>query len=216
MKSKRITALCLILLSAILMLSSCTLLLHEALKYSNSGINNFKISDSSHFLTKYLIPEGFLEQYPYESGDYAFQEYGIHPVLWETAIIFMNYDEEGYSEAKAYAMQHMGSTEETKVQYNGYCLFERKLDNQNMRVIWGYCDEQRIIVSFGTVESAGTKNYVRRDLIEHLKTYFPFYNFAEGRIEWEKNITSADSAADTTAPVPSNVTVPIPTSAIQP
>ena len=85
-------------LSSVFCLFSCT--------YTQNGLENFSRGDSQLELT-YMVPDGFIESFPYAYGDYFYrEEYGFSIGTIEKFVVYMKYDAETYDLAKSAALNH--------------------------------------------------------------------------------------------------------------
>ena len=170
-------------------LSSCTL-------YTNGGIENFSINDSSYGLNRFLIPDGFLNLFDYSDGGYDYYE-SIGSYAYVTSLLYMQYDEETYRDAKEYALTHLELLEESGELYKDYVFFKRDVvifdtkenGESTERFYFAYSDEQRILFAVGA-HMSGPYMYKSELLTDYLETYFSFYNFEEGKIERETETES--------------------------
>ena len=118
--------------------------------------------------------------------------------------MYVKYTDEVYDEAKEYALSNMELFQAPLGTYCEYTFFERNMDlyytdieNDNgIRVVFAYSDEQHILLFTGIYDSTQSANsYNPLPLEEYVTTYFPFYNFEEGKIERE---TETESVSDLT------------------
>ena len=158
--------------------------------YAVTGIENYHEADSPYGTTALLLPNKqseFLELYPYISGDYDYYEISDW-YAYETAILYVEYDEEIYADAKSHALKTLPLDEKSIKKYKKYEFLQRsKVNHDEQRMFFGYCDEKRILIFVGTYMS-GSYEYEYSTLAEYLETYFSFYNWEEGKIERE-NVT---------------------------
>ena len=113
---KRILAL-ICCLSSVFCLFSCT--------YTQNGLENFSRGDSQLELT-YMVPDGFIESFPYAYGDYFYrEEYGFSSGSIEKFVVYMKYNGDIYSLAKEEALNYnrIDSLEESYVSSIGTCDF---------------------------------------------------------------------------------------------
>ena len=165
--------------------------------YTKRGIENFSIYDSEYELNDYLIPKDFLKLFNYSDGGYDYYEsldvYGGYV----TTLLYMQYDEETYRNAKEYALNHLELVEESEELYEGYVFFKRDVafydtkgnETNTERFYFAYSDEQRILFAVGT-HMSGPYVYKSDLVTDYLETYFSFYNFEEGKIERETETES--------------------------
>ncbi|MBE6553307.1 MAG: hypothetical protein E7666_03085 [Ruminococcaceae bacterium] len=175
-----------LLLNVCFLFSSCTYTVFE------DGIENFSREDSETGLTRFLIPNDFLNLFPYLDGDYSYFDELSYSGAYETALIYMKYEEDAYESAKAYALENMRFIENTEEIYNGYVFQQRELPSdmqQETRCFFAYSDEQRILLAVGTHITV-PEGYTYTSIETFLDTYFSFYNFEEGRIERETKTES--------------------------
>ncbi len=175
-----------LLLSLLLFLPSCTYTVEE------NGLENFSIHDSETSLTKFLIPNDFLNTFPYVDGDYIYYDHLSHNREYETALLYMKYDEGVYETAKAYVFENMGFVEGVEESYNGYIVLQRKLSSEmqkDKRCFFAYSDEQKTLLAVGT----HMNEYNYTSIKDYFDTYFPFYNFEEGQIERSKENSTTET-----------------------
>ena len=165
------------LLFLVVVLSSCEV---DSVK----GINNFNADYSEIGLTQRLIPNNFLELFPYIDGDYAYRE-EFNGFGYETALIYMVYDESTYNQAKDYALSNLKAVDNSEKEYKGYIFLIRDLGGHDyggsVRIHFAYSDEDRILLAFGTYRTRSS-DYKDTSLEEYIEINFPFYDFEEGKI----------------------------------
>ena len=151
--------------------------------YTNHGIENFHIVDSGFHLNHHLFPEDFLELYPYIDGGYDYYE-KCDLYAYATSLLFMEYDEETYAEAKEYALSHLTPVPNSEQLYKGYNFIEHspRGESAGYRFFFTYSDDQHVLLSVATYMT-GYYEYNYTSLPEYIETYFPFYNFDEAKIE---------------------------------
>ena len=190
MKKKNVLLFC-ILIS--LCLTSCV--------YRIQGIENFTPGDSTLEITYSLLPEGFLSMFPYERGDYDYYEIWFDPdnnfYSFESYLIYMVYDEETYIQAKEYFWGNMPVDTDHPEKYKNYVFMENidhVYDHKGAKIYLGYSDEDRILLAVGTHMEIP---YTHTTIGEYMETYFPFYNFEEGKIERGSNRTEKPNISET-------------------
>lgn len=159
--------------------------------YVNSGIENFSIHDSEYGLNTFLFPLNFMDLYDYSDGGYDYYEkFG-----YATSLVFMQYEESVYNEAKEYALQELELVEKSEETYKGYVFLKRNgvFDDpkEEYRFYFAYSDEQRILLAVATYMDYSYP-YKSTSLTDYLNTYFSFYNFENGRIEKETQTESTE------------------------
>ena len=173
---------CLVTISILLSITACV-----PSVYVVTGIENYTPVDSPYGTVKYFLPlpdepYEFLKAYSYTRGDYDYYELSDSGT-YETAVLYMEYDEEIYEEAKSYAFQNLKLIEESISEYKQYTFMQnQRCPLEEQRIFFGYCDEKRILIFVGTYMS-GPHEYQCSTLAEYLETYFPFYNWEDGKIE---------------------------------
>ena len=161
---------------------------------TNSGIENFSTEGCSFGLNRYLIPEDFLNLFEYSDGGYDYY-CCVGSYAYVTTLLYMEYDEETYPNAKEYALNHLDLIEESEEVYQGYVFFRSaavafpNLENDGSRFYFAYSNDQRILLAIGTMMD-GPNGYKSELLTDYLETYFSFYNFEEGKIERETETKS--------------------------
>ncbi|MBE6632772.1 MAG: hypothetical protein E7620_00350 [Ruminococcaceae bacterium] len=196
-----------------LFLTSCTL-------YQAQGIENFHLGHSQCGLTQSLIPQDFLTMFPYERGDYDYIDQHKKMTYsynrYETALIYMVYDEETYVQAKEYFFEHMPEDEIHSETYKTF-VFKKNISpdqhHNDMRIYFAYSDEHRVLLAVGTRVG---EPYTYITLGEYMATYFPFFNFEEVKIERGEDTTTTNSTTVTTTPISSNITEPVSTHVTEP
>lgn len=190
---------CLCLITVLLCIStvSCTPSI-----YTVTGIENYKRSDSSYGTVRYFLPhcdepDTFLKKFSYIRGDYDYYDAMDGGLLdggaYETAILYMEYTEEIYEEAKTYAFQNLQLVEGSAREYKQYTFMQNQgCDFEDQRAFFGHCDEKRILIFIGTY-MGGSYEYQYSTLAEYLETYFPFYNWEEGKIERTADTTQENA-----------------------
>lgn len=92
------------------------------------GIENFSPGDSEFSLCSTLMPNhNFINQYEYIEADYYYSDYCKDSCVGfgeEHVIIYFEYDEEIYNEAKDYCLSKFPLSEKNRVEYNGYVFIE--------------------------------------------------------------------------------------------
>lgn len=93
--------------------------------YSNQGLDNFSINDSSLELTTYLIPENFIEKFEYVDGNYYYDDSSVIPfyAVCERVLIYIQYEEDVYISAKEFAITNLYLSEEITEEYNQYVFY---------------------------------------------------------------------------------------------
>lgn len=151
------------------------------------GLDNFSIYDCKVELTVYLLPsETFLSDYTYSQGDYYFYEYKMHP----KAFIYLQYDLEEYTQAKAYCFSRFALVEDNRHEFGGYCFIENNTyhDSKNESSwypkwfnMFGYNDETQTLFFLGYYNgsiSDEDKALATTDfsgfLIKHFGEYYDF------------------------------------------
>ena len=162
------------------------------------GIGEFSPHDSATELTQYLIPEGFLEMFPFIDGDYDYFDTLTIANAYETAIIYVKYEERIYEQAKAYALTHMEFADNSEVSYKGYCFQQRiwGYELEVRRCYFAYSDEMQILLAVGTNVRV-PEDYQYTSIESYFDTYFPSYNFETGKIE--RKATESESITKTDA-----------------
>lgn len=177
---KKTKILCMILIVSVVFLSSCG----THILYHKTGIENFRTNHSEMDLTRYLILDDFLEMFPYVDGDYDYCEKSVGGFGYETALLYMVYDENTYYEAKEYALKNLKVVENSEEEYEGYIFLIRDLDHTyegSLRIYFAYSDQDRILLAIGTVQTR-VSDYKDNSLKEYIEINFPFYDFEEGKI----------------------------------
>ena len=174
-----------------LFLSSCGIFNVE-----NHGLENFSVNDESGSLCSYIIPEGFIDMFPYESGDYHYSSecvtLGI--AVCDRAILYFNYDDETYLQAKEYAMEHLDLSSETVASYNNYSFYNNDTPANNGVshlsseeypydfVRFAYNDEKKCLIFLGfsvSMELYDEVDGVSSDWGVFLDKYFSeYYDFS--------------------------------------
>ena len=153
------------------------------------GLNNFSTVDSSVGLCSQLIPEGFLENYPYIRGDYfyKFEEEMIAYNVEDKALMYLEYEEQEYFKAKEHAINSLSSSEEVPWVCNGYYFLKNdKLSEWDFPRHFShlvYNDEKQILIFFAFSVSTELYDSVvedSKDFESFLKKYFgEFYDFSD-------------------------------------
>ena len=178
-------------LSILIWLPSCTYTV------TVDGIENFSREDSESSLTRFLIPDNFLDMFSYIEGDYAYYDDLSYSGAYETAILYMNYDKEVYDAAKEYALDNLEFMEDVEEFYNEFVFHQRLISSdshKNKRCFFAYSDEQRILLAVGTHITL-EEGYNYSSVEDFFDTYFPFYNFETGKIERKQNESTAKTTA---------------------
>ena len=163
-------------------LTSCS-----GMQYKVSGIENFSPGLSQCELTVPIIPEDFLELYPYKDGGFEYLDYqcDLTPstysdwYAYEVALLYMVYDSETYIQAKQYALEILTLDTEDEQEYCGYYFLPNynvfTQTNEEMKFYFGYCDEQNVVIALGT--RLELREYTHSSLEEYIAQYFYFYDF---------------------------------------
>lgn len=152
--------------------------------HSVSGIDNFSIDNSSVGLTIYFLPKDFMELFPYIDGDYDYREELVSGFGYETALLYMVYDETTYYKAKDYALKNLKTVDNSEEEYEGYTFLMRDLGEtalKGSRVYLAYSDEDQTLLVLGTHRTR-VSDYKDNSLKEYIEINFPFYDFEEGKI----------------------------------
>jgi len=156
-------------------------------QYEKRGLENFSIYESTYSLCRVLIPEGFIEKYKYQAGDYFFKYSEELPFLntCEKVLVYLQYDEGVYLEAKTYAMEQLDLSDEVTAEYNRYYFYDNmEYDDQgdpHSFVRMAYNDYNQTLVFIGFF--VGNKFYQDVDQYKDdwggfLKHYFgDYYSF---------------------------------------
>lgn len=139
MKKGKLLVCCAFFLAFSLLLGGCHLLEEDTIYIT--GIENHSEALSSRSLTDQLfMPRDFLSTFTYESGNFFYYDrYDIFmkdPL--ERSLLYLNYDEETYLQAKEYALQNIFSKEKVTRQYNDFVF----VDNYNGEKDAEYASEQ--------------------------------------------------------------------------
>ena len=189
-KISKCAAALLLFTSLLLLFSSCA-----GYTYSESGLENFPPKHASLWLTNCMIPDNFLESYPYEDGGFEWYEIdsGAGMPNWysiELALLYTVYDDETYTTAKQYCLENLDIDMDSYQEYCGYKFYQNQSsvyvsERDTTLVFWGYCDEKEILISIGTIVF-GTE-FQDFSFEEYIDEYFFFFNFEEGKIEVKPN-----------------------------
>lgn len=186
-----------VLISCSLSLTSCGFIekmipseLNEQLKFwevTEKGIENFHVSISTIGVTRCLFPSNFLELYPYTEGDFDYYDKSTLKYSYETALLYMIYDDTSYEQAKQYALEH--SPIESKAENFGSFVFFRQIHKDaaggdKLRFYIAYSDEKNMLLAVGTYMS-GSNVYTYASVEEYMSTYFPFFDIECATIQRE-------------------------------
>ena len=151
------------------------------------GIENFKRTDADLGLCWNLIPENFIEQYPYVEGNY-FIDNGVYKVVggWEKVLLYIQYDSDTYVEAKAYAMEHLNLLDDSVIEYNSYFFYQNQSNECNRYPYdfnqFVFNDEKHTLVFIGfcvSVELHDEVDAVADDWPAFLEKYYgEWYSFS--------------------------------------
>ena len=118
---KKLVTAILIIVCVCLILTSCNF------HYEENGLDNFETSDSSLGICKGLIPDDFIELFPYTDGNYFFSTSEKTPFsgYCDKALIYLKFDDE-YTNAKKYVFESLDLSPEPVAEYNGYYFYDNE------------------------------------------------------------------------------------------
>ena len=176
----------------LLILSLCCLLLSSCAKdFQNfqSGLENFHSANSDHGLCDGLIPDDFIDLFEYMDGTY-YKEYtssGLFRDVCERSLVYFEYDDITYNNAKSYAIENLILDEKQFAEYGGYSFFTNKTREhdtgypRNFKV-YGYNDENNTLVFLGfyvSVELYEEVDALANDWPAFLEKYYgEWYSFS--------------------------------------
>ena len=154
-------------------------------KIEEHGIENFHEAISEVSLTRLLFPSNFLELYPYTDGDFDYYDESTLKYSYETALLYMIYDDATYEQAKQYALEH-SPIESTAEKFGSFVFFRQThkdaAGGDKLRFYIAYSDEKNMLLAVGTYMS-GSNVYTHTSAEEYMNTYFPFFNIESAIIQ---------------------------------
>ena len=148
--------------------------------YEIQGIDKFHPYDSMVGLTKSLIPNDFLSKYSYARGDYYYLDEEDVDGCYEKAILYMEYSEEVYPQAKQFFLEQMPIDINNSRVYKGYTFFENIAlveSQEKSKVYIAYSDEKRILLSIATYSRENYESFE-----SYMEKNFALFDFEEGKI----------------------------------
>ena len=166
-----------------------TSLLTSCFPYVIRGIDEYSPGNSSVTICEGLLPsKGFIEQFDYINGDYYYynSNFDINFDIYESALMYFQYDKETYELAKKEIFNVCIFSQENKFMYEGYSFFQHNPYDKNyfpneFNMI-AYNDEICTIVLMGFYTDI-ISNEREKEIFEFndfglfLKEYFWFYDF---------------------------------------
>ncbi len=182
-----------LLLAPVLLL---TMLLTSCQGYLTSGLGEYPWYDDVE-LYKFLTPKNFTDEFSYIDGDYyAYESAPLEFDRDTVAILYLQYEEEVYVQAKQYMLDNTDYNEEEYNEYNGYAFYENMAlakdhdhidenGKNSFGVAWTnficYNDSNKILIFLGIcVTSPGeatARELYKEDFGAFLKEYFSWYDF---------------------------------------
>ena len=175
------------------------------------GMEDFHIANSEYGLTAFLLPyEDFHHSYPYTEGNYFY--YTQHPAYGlyiESVLMYLRYEPETYTLAKAEAMDTLPLAEEIKFSYNGYSFTEnlsmQEVPHYHFPECWNmfaYNDEKCELVFMGfyigvNLTEKDKELLTFTDVGAFLAEYFSFYDFSPAE---EADAGTGTTTANTNVP----------------
>ena len=132
------------------------------------------------------MPESFMEKFEYLGGDffyYGYDDFAHWEKGTERALLYLDYSEEVYCDAKACLSDEMNLDMEQDLVYGGFSFHVNLEHNQfpTFYTMVGYNDEKHRLMFIGfyaKVESYPEVEYALTDFGVFLETFFgEYYNF---------------------------------------
>jgi len=162
------------------------------------GIDKFSTEVSTVSLTRYIMPEDFLEKFDYIQGDYFYSDESNLKEHYERALIYVEYEEIIYDHAKQYVIENLKLSEDQVYTSNSYIFYENNtaeddgldfLSNDMFPCVWmsvAFNDELHRIVFIGFTADDELGDEVEtftNDYGVFLNEYFKeFYDFSEPQV----------------------------------
>ena len=159
------------------------------------GLEAFHPNYSDFEVNRYIIPEGFIDEFEYLDGNFYHMETSILFALYacDRTLLYFEYDSETYFEAKAYAMENLILSDAPIHEYNGYSFYLNETASKDDHFLGGhfyphqflsfsYNDEQNTLVFLGflvSVELHDEVDAVADDWPAFLEKYYgEWYSFS--------------------------------------
>ena len=184
----------------LLMLLVCCLTMSSCANFyypDERGLESFSPNQSEFDLCHRLIPDQFIDKFDYIDGNYynAVDSTFFTVGYREKTLVYLQYAEQNYYDAKLYAIQDLILSEEPIEEYNGYTFFLNKsllkefdshhLDGSNYPhkfIMFAYNDEKMTLVFFGfyvSMELYNEVDAVADDWPAFLEKYYgEWYSFS--------------------------------------
>ena len=173
-----------------------TITLTSCFPYKIRGISEFNVGNSSVTICEKLLPnEGFSEKFNSFNKDYLYYYagYNFDLRMYESALMYFQYDKETYALAKNEMLNLCILSQETQFNYNEYNFYRNITDlNETYEKLNGfpyefnmiaYNDTLNTLVFMGFRISKHISNEKEEEIFEFndfglfLKEYFWFYDF---------------------------------------
>lgn len=177
--------LCSILISSVFMCSACgTHLYHE-------GMDEYYREISSIGLTKYLIPDDFLEEFEYVDGYFYYKLDEPLPLTHtvEATLMYLCYDDAVYGEAKNEVLSAFEidiEADEVIGSYGRYDFYVNKKSryetNSQHFNAFTFNDNTKTLIFIGFDTADKLYDFEDNKIVDFddlLKTYFPWYDFED-------------------------------------
>ena len=178
-----------------LMIMLTALLCSCSYHYTDRGLENFSVNDSSVGLCRGLLPDDFMDEFSYANGDYFYSanEESAISFCEEKVLIYLQYDNIVYQNAKKHAMDNLMLSESVAI-YNGYFFYNNDtpaslgndhLDSKNYPyefVRFAYNDNNNTLIFMGfsvTADLQSEVDEVADDWGAFLEKYYgEWYSFS--------------------------------------
>ena len=175
----------LILLLCCMLLSSCA----KSFRNFQSGLENFHPANSEVGVCDCLIPSEMISSFQYLNGNYYKEETasGFYRNICERALVYFEYDDTTYNDAKSYATENLILNENVFTEYNGYVFFINETYQHDTGYprkfkVYGYNDEKNTLVFLGfyvSVELYEEVDELSADWPAFLEKYYgEWYSFS--------------------------------------
>lgn len=155
------------------------------------GLDNYDVKSAHYVSTNDIIPNGFLEEFEYVNGNfyYSFDEPFPFTHTIESTLIYLNYDDSVYENAKDYILTAYGIDDKTDWIIGSCKNYSFHINNEykytqitphSRFVALSYNDDINTLVLIGFYSNDDLYEFENNQIVgfeDLLKTYFTWYDF---------------------------------------
>lgn len=120
--------------SVAVLLCVCLSACYTADPFEKRSLDSFSSTWSNYGTTRNIIPEGFIDKFAYTDGycyHFCFGKSDFSFDISDRALLFFEYDDETYNQAKEYVFANLTLSSEPIEEYNGYIFYDNYAEHFN-------------------------------------------------------------------------------------